>query len=53
MLTLPPQPVTAQAGRAELLAMWDSLDADGRRLLLAHARGVADVMGRARRTGEE
>lgn len=52
MLTLPPQPpqtVTAEEGRAELLEMWDGLDADGRRLLLAHARAVVEVTGRTRR----
>ena len=45
----PPQPVTAEEGRAELVAMWDGLDAEGRRLLLAHARAVVEVTGRGRR----
>ncbi|WP_376091203.1 hypothetical protein ACE7GA_21300 [Roseomonas sp. CCTCC AB2023176] len=49
MLTLrpsPPQPIRADAGRAELVALWDGLDRDGRRLVLSHARAVAEVRGR-------
>ena len=33
-------------GRAELTAIWDALERDGRRLLLAHARAVAEMTGR-------
>ena len=46
MLTLlptPPEPVKAAPGRAELGRIWDSLDKEGRRLLLAQARAVVEV----------
>lgn len=52
MLTLPPQPPqpgTAEEGLRELAEAWQGLDADGRRLLLAHARAVAEVTERPRR----
>ena len=41
-----PEPVRDAPGRAELTAIWDGLQQDGRRLLLAHARAVAEVTGR-------
>ena len=44
----PPPPTTRDAGRAELVEIWDGLDADGRRMLLAQARAVAEVTGRVR-----
>ena len=46
ILPTPPSPVTRDAGRAELVQIWDGLDADGRRILLAQARAVAEVTGR-------
>ena len=49
MLTLqptPPSPVTKEAGRTELVQIWDGLDAKGRTMLLAQARAVAEVTGR-------
>ena len=49
MLTLqptPPSPVTKEVGRAELVQIWDGLDPEGRRMLLAQARVVAEVTGR-------
>jgi hypothetical protein len=49
MLTLrptPPQPLLAGPGRAELVAIWDGLDAEGRRILMAQARAVAEIRGR-------
>jgi hypothetical protein len=49
MLTLrpgTPEPIRTAPGRAELLAIWDALDQDGRRLLMAQARAVAEVTGR-------
>lgn len=55
MLTLrptPPAPVRDAAGRAELGQIWDGLDREGRRLLLAQARAVAEVTGRAPPPGE-
>lgn len=45
----PPQPVTAEEGLREPAEAWQGLDADGRRLLLAHARAVVEVTGRPRR----
>ena len=42
----PPPPVTRDAGRAELVGIWDALDVEGRRLLLAQARAVAEITGR-------
>ncbi|MFC7739293.1 hypothetical protein ACFQX4_26830 [Roseomonas sp. GCM10028921] len=42
----PPSSVIADRGRAERVQIWDGLEADGRRLLLAQARAVAEVMGR-------
>jgi hypothetical protein len=42
----PPEPVTKEAGAAEILQIWNGLDADGRRMLLAQARAVAEVTGR-------
>jgi hypothetical protein len=50
MLTLrptPSEPVRVAPGRAELVATWDALDQDGRRLLLAQARAWVAVTGRA------
>ncbi|WP_376092116.1 hypothetical protein ACE7GA_23000 [Roseomonas sp. CCTCC AB2023176] len=44
----PPGPLRADAARTELLHLWEGLDREGRRLLLAHARAVADH--HARRT---
>lgn len=44
----PPEPVRDAPGRAELAMIWDALDRDGRRLLLAQARAVAEVTGRVR-----
>ena len=35
LLPTPPEPVRAAPGRAELARIWDSLDREGRRLLLA------------------
>ncbi|MBB5696365.1 hypothetical protein [Muricoccus pecuniae] len=46
ILPTPPRPVTRDAGRSELVQIWDGLDADGRRMLLAQARAVAEVTGR-------
>ena len=49
MLTLlpsQPAPVRAGPGRAELVALWDGLDAEGRKLILSNARAVAEVRGR-------
>ena len=46
MLTLlptPPEPVKAAPGRAELGRIWDSLNKEGQRLLLAQARAVVEV----------
>ncbi|SHI47741.1 hypothetical protein SAMN02745194_00489 [Roseomonas rosea] len=52
LLPPPAQPVTREAGRAELVSIWDGLDADGRRMLMAQARAVAEVTGRVRDTPE-
>ena len=49
----PPEPVRAAPGRAELGSIWDSLDQEGRRLLLAQARAVAEVTGRLPRSDAE
>ncbi|WP_198382991.1 hypothetical protein [Roseomonas sp. KE2513] len=46
LLPTPPEPVRAAPGRAELGTIWDGLDQEGRRLLLAQARAVAEVTGR-------
>ena len=49
MLTLRPSrpaPVRAGPGRAELVALWDGLDAEGRKLVLSNARAVAEMRGR-------
>jgi hypothetical protein len=50
MLNLRPlplrEPVTQDRGAAELICIWHGLDADGRRMLLAQARAVAEVTGR-------
>ncbi|SHJ70149.1 hypothetical protein SAMN02745194_03163 [Roseomonas rosea] len=46
LLPSPPLPVSRDAGRAELVQIWDALDAGGRRMLLAQARAVAEVTGR-------
>ncbi len=56
MLTLrptPPDPVTAEKGRAELVSIWDGLDQEGRRVLLAQARAVAEVTGRGQSAGPD
>ncbi|WP_198384804.1 hypothetical protein [Roseomonas sp. KE2513] len=55
MLTLRPtlpEPVRDAPGRAELATIWDGLDQEGRRLLLAQARAVAEVTGRVPRGGD-
>lgn len=52
MLTLqptPPEPIRDAPGRDELGMIWDGLDQEGRRLLLAQARAVAEVTGRVPR----
>lgn len=41
----PPGPLRADAARIELLGLWDGLSREGRRLLIAHARAVADHHG--------
>ncbi|WP_043840335.1 hypothetical protein [Muricoccus aerilatus] len=46
LLPTPPEPVRAAPGRAELGLIWDGLDTEGRRILLAQARAVAEVTGR-------
>ena len=54
MLTLlptPQEPVRDAPGRAELGTIWDGLDQEGRRLLLAQARAVAEVTGRVQQRG--
>ena len=38
-----PEPIRDAQGRGELVSIWDGLDQEGRRLLLAHARAVAEV----------
>jgi hypothetical protein len=43
---LPPERVTLEGGAAELICIWHGLDAEGRRMLLAQARAVAEVTGR-------
>lgn len=53
LLPTPPEPVRAAPGRAELARIWDSLDREGRRLLLAQARAVAEVTGRLQRSDAE
>ena len=46
LLPTPPEPVRAAPGHAELARIWDGLDREGRRILLAQARAVAEVTGR-------
>jgi hypothetical protein len=49
MLTLTParpEPFRTDAGRAEMLTIWDGLDQEGRRMILANARAVAEQRGR-------
>ena len=41
--TLPPDDASA---RAELLRLWERLDLEGRRLVMANALAVAEVRGR-------
>ena len=53
LLPSPSSPVTREAGRAELVQIWDGLDADGRRMLLAQARAVAEVTWRVRQEPEQ
>jgi hypothetical protein len=45
----PPSPVTKDAGRDELVQIWNGLTPDGRAMLLAQARAVAEVTGRVPR----
>ena len=52
-LTSPPSPVTKDAGRAELVQIWDGLTPNGRTMLLAQARVVAEVTGRVPPKGAE
>ena len=52
MLTLlptKPAPFRADAARSELLHLWEGLDREGRRQVLANARAVAEVSGRLQR----
>lgn len=49
MLTLhpsPPQPFRADAARDELIRLWEGLNLEARRLIIANARAVAEVAGR-------
>jgi hypothetical protein len=49
VLTLHPtksQPFRPDQARDELLRLWEGLDPEGRRIVLAHARAVADLSGR-------
>ncbi|WP_426960148.1 hypothetical protein [Muricoccus radiodurans] len=51
MLTLlptRPEPMRAEPARGELLHLWDGRGLEGRRLVLANARAVAEVTGRVR-----
>jgi hypothetical protein len=48
----PPEPVTLEGGAAELLCIWHGLSPDGRRMLLAQARAVAEVTGRVPQAGK-
>jgi hypothetical protein len=41
-----PQPFWPEQARDELLRLWAGLDPEGRRIMLAHARAVADLTGR-------
>jgi hypothetical protein len=52
LLPTPPEPVRDVPGRAELGSIWDGLDQEGRRLLLAQARAVAEVTGRLQQRGD-
>ncbi|WP_426957955.1 hypothetical protein [Muricoccus radiodurans] len=48
MLTLlptRPEPMRAKPARDELLALWNGLDREGRRLALAHLRALAETRG--------
>jgi hypothetical protein len=38
-------------GRAELASIWDGLDQEGRRLLVAQAHAVAEVTGQLQQRG--
>ena len=42
----PPQPVTADRGRDELIALWNAAAPETRTLMLAQARAWAEVKGR-------
>jgi hypothetical protein len=42
----PPQPVTADRGRDELVALWDAAAPETRSLMLAQVRAWAEVRGR-------
>jgi hypothetical protein len=42
-----PQPFRPDQARDELLRLWEGLNLEGRRLVLANARAVADLTGRA------
>ncbi|MBP0492898.1 hypothetical protein [Roseomonas indoligenes] len=53
MLTLrpsPPPPLRADRDREELTRIWDSVGADERKVLIAHARAVVEMTGAGRRT---
>ncbi|WP_156963916.1 hypothetical protein [Muricoccus aerilatus] len=42
----PPQPVTADRGRDELIALWNAAAPETRTLMLAQVRAWAEVKGR-------
>lgn len=45
----PPQPLRADRDRDELARIWESVDTEGRKLLIAHARAVVEARGIGRR----
>ena len=52
LLPSSPQPFRADAARDELLHLWDGLNLEGRRMVLANARAVAEMMGQLLRQGD-
>jgi hypothetical protein len=51
MLTLhpsPPQPFRPDEARDKMLRLWEGMNLEARRLVLANARAVADMTSRAR-----
>ena len=53
LLPTSPSPFRADAARDEVLRLWEGLNLQGQRLVLAHIRAVAELTGKLQRGDAE